>query len=137
MEIAPVTFRTFTTIFTASNPNGLGIFRLIRDFSTKRRLPSRIAMVFIVFSMAFILVFPTFASAMSGYQQNTKAFIRDDSTDQLVPFSSFRPVGFVIHDGDRVNLTKDYVLPSLPERDCRFSLDERYVQNQVNNYENR
>jgi len=48
---------------------------------------------------------------MTGYQQNTKAFIRVEN-GQLLPFSAFNPIAFIIHDGDRVNLTKDYHVPS-------------------------
>lgn len=61
-------------------------------------------MAFIVGTMIFIWAFPTLGSAMTAYSTNVKAFV--NSTDGiLVPFNSFRQVLYVIHDGQRINLT--------------------------------
>jgi hypothetical protein len=109
MEMAPITYKTFTTIFLARDPHGLSIARLIWEFSTKRGLPSRVAMAFIILNMIFVLLFPTLASAMTGYQQNSKAYVKDIN-DQYVPFPSYQPVLYTIADGKRVNLTDRYLV---------------------------
>ncbi|PVI05972.1 hypothetical protein DM02DRAFT_515836, partial [Periconia macrospinosa] len=105
MEIAPVTFDTFRAIFLENTPSIYSISLLIRDFTSRKRLQSRIAMFFIVTSMLFSLLFPTLASAMTGYTTHVIAQI-DDITGKSIPFNEFRLLLFTIHDGQRVNLTK-------------------------------
>ncbi|KAH7092084.1 hypothetical protein FB567DRAFT_625156 [Paraphoma chrysanthemicola] len=104
METTPITFRTYRTIFIQDQSLGLAIPRMIRDFSQRLGLHSTTAMVFIIWTMTFIWIFPTLGSAMTAYSSNVKAFI--NATDsKLVPFDSFRQVLFVIHDGSRINMT--------------------------------
>ncbi|KAH7068137.1 hypothetical protein BKA63DRAFT_521202 [Paraphoma chrysanthemicola] len=109
METTPITFRTYRTIFLQDQSLGLAIPRMIRDFSQRMSLHSTTAMVFIIWTMTFIWIFPTLGSAMTAYSSNVKAFI--NATDsKLVPFDSFRQVLFIIHDGARINLTDGYAL---------------------------
>lgn len=83
------------------------ITRLIRDFASKRGLRSKVAMTFMIITMVFIMVFPTLASAMTGYTANNEAVIKYGNNTQT-PFGSFRQLVAIIHDGDRVNLTNEY-----------------------------
>lgn len=117
METGPVTYEIFWTVFLLKDPHGVSILKLIREFSLNRGLASKIAMGFMVLSMTFILTFPTLASAMTGYQQNNKAFVSDISGN-YVPFSLFSQVSYVIHDGQRVNLTKDYPVVTRDTSKC-------------------
>jgi hypothetical protein len=67
-------------------------------------------MAFMIATMAFIWVFSTFASAMTGYSGNVRPYILDDKQNYIA-FDGFRRVLYVIHDGWRINTTEDYVLP--------------------------
>lgn len=107
MEVQPVTFNTFRIVFLQNESLVLAIPRIIRDFARRRGLQSKFAMTFIVMTMLFILIFPTLGSAMTGYSGNVEAYVPDTSNNNI-PFSSFRPLYYIIHDGDRVGLTKDY-----------------------------
>ncbi|KZM27916.1 uncharacterized protein EKO05_0010306 [Ascochyta rabiei] len=114
MEIQPVTFNTYRTIFLQNESLILAIPRIIRDFSRRRGLHSRSAMVFIVLTMMFVLIFPTLGSAMTGYSGNVEAYVPDSAGNNIL-FSSFRPLYYVIHDGSRVNLTDDYEVLAVQE----------------------
>jgi hypothetical protein len=82
---------------------------MIRDFSARLSLHSRVAMTFIVSTMIFVWSFPTLGSAMTGYRANLQAFI--NGTDgNLVPFNSFRKVYYIVHDGKRINKTDDFAV---------------------------
>ncbi|USP75159.1 uncharacterized protein yc1106_02433 [Curvularia clavata] len=109
MEVMPVTFRTYRTIFLQNGSLLVGIPRLIRDFCSRHALHSRFAMVFMVFTMAFSLAFPTLVSSLTGYKGNVGAFVKT-AQGNYVPFSSFDYVSFVIHDGSRIDLGDDYIV---------------------------
>jgi len=66
-------------------------------------------MCFIVFTMIFILTFPTLASSMTGYSVTNVAFVQS-SDNNLIRFSDFQAVAYVIHDGPRINLTPDFMV---------------------------
>lgn len=107
MTIRPVTFATFRAVFLQNEASFVSIPRLVRDFSKRRGLPSRVAMTFMVTTLVFILIFPTFGSAMTGYSANVESYVQDASQNYL-PFSSFSYVFYVIHDGNRVGLEVDH-----------------------------
>lgn len=93
----------------------LGVTGVIRDFIARRRLKSMTAMIFMAVTMLFVLVWPTVASAMTGYDSNNVAFvkIKDGS---LIPFASFIPLLYIIHDGSRIDgLTDEYLVPCCSE----------------------
>ncbi|KAI3327382.1 hypothetical protein HD806DRAFT_486918 [Xylariaceae sp. AK1471] len=108
----PVTFITFRATFLESTPSLVSTYRMARDLIFRRGFDSKSATIFIVWSMLFILGWPTFAGAATGYTPTTKAFILNYD-DNFVPFSYFRPLAYIIHDGTRMNLTKDYLVPLL------------------------
>ena len=109
MEVMPVTFRTYRTFFLQDQAALIAIPNLIRDFSTRLALHSKVAMTFIISTMVFLFLFPTLGSAMTGYQTNVKAFV-PDSNGNLMAFSGFVHHLYTIHDGDRINKTKDFVV---------------------------
>jgi hypothetical protein len=57
--------------------------------------------------MIFILLFPTLASAMSGYDANVDAYVLD-SDQNLFPFRDYMRIKYVVHDGWRINQTGNY-----------------------------
>ena len=61
--------------------------------------------------MIYVLVFPTLLSAMSGYDGTVRAFI-PDSDKRFIPFEFFQTVFYVVHDGQRVNKTDEYLVTS-------------------------
>lgn len=109
METAPVTYRTFWTSFMQSEASLGSIVRLIRDFASRRGLRSKVAMAFMVITMVFVMVFPTLASAMTGYTANNEAVIKFGNGTQT-SFENFRQIVAIIHDGGRVNLTAEYMV---------------------------
>ncbi|KAI1770824.1 hypothetical protein F4818DRAFT_222256 [Hypoxylon cercidicola] len=110
MNTAPVTYSAFSIIYLQDEPSTVSMFRLIRVFLSGRGFNSRVVMLFMIGSMLFLLLWPTFASAMAGYTTINKAFVQDFNNN-FVPFSEFRPIAYMIHDGWRVDLGGDYAVP--------------------------
>lgn len=113
MNATPVTFNTYRTVFLQNDSSLVAIPRLIRDFARRRGLHSTTAMVFMIATMIFILVFPSFASAMTGYSGRLKSYI-PDASNNYISFDGFRSVLYVIHDGWRIGKTGDYVVTYNP-----------------------
>lgn len=102
-----ITYDTYWTFFMARDANLTNSLVLIRDFAVRKGLRSKVTMIIAVLTMVFVTSWPTIASAMTGYDSNNTGFINlTDSTQ--VPFSSFKPLLYVIHDGSRVGLSDDY-----------------------------
>lgn len=72
-------------------------------------MKSLLATTFIGMSMMFVIAFPTLASAMTGYTPAIQAFVRRDDSS-FVLFSELELTAYVIRDGTRLNLTKDYAV---------------------------
>lgn len=68
-------------------------------------------MFFMILTMIFVLAFPTLASAMTGYSTNNQAMVKTDEVKQVL-FSKFESARYVIHDGNRVNLSINYATSS-------------------------
>ncbi|CAI6339998.1 unnamed protein product [Periconia digitata] len=116
MEVAPITYSSFRTIFVETSPGIYSTARLIRDFTTRKGLHSRIAMIFIIYSAILTLLFSTLASAMTGYTVNNISQMRDYQSNS-VNFTQFKILLYTIHDGDRVGLTRDFLVTSNPMQD--------------------
>ena len=109
----PVTYSTFFQIFLQREPSLRSIYRISRDFSSGRVLHSKLAMWFMVMTMIFALAFSTMAGSMTGYTPAVEGFVKSDNGD-LNRFSTSTNIAYVIHDGDRINLTADYMVSSSP-----------------------
>ncbi|ROW17867.1 hypothetical protein VPNG_00864 [Cytospora leucostoma] len=116
MEHAPITYRTFWTTYMQHEASFRPIIRAIRDFTSRRGLRSKTAMIFMIATMVFIMAFPTLASAMTGYTANNNAVIKFIDGTQA-PFTEFQKFEHIIHDGNRINLTSDYKVFSGKEGD--------------------
>lgn len=77
-------------------------------------------MAFIITSIIFTLLWPTLAGSMTGYTPTSRAFMRD-YTNNLVQFDDICPVSFVVHDGERINKTNEYVISYSSAQDCSAS----------------
>jgi hypothetical protein len=66
-------------------------------------------MVFMVVTMIFLLLWPTLASAMSGYDANVGAYIPDENQN-FVPFNNFTRLLYIVHDGERIKISNDSVV---------------------------
>jgi hypothetical protein len=78
-------------------------------------------MVFMITTLAFIFVFPTFGSAMTGYSANVEPYVQD-RTQNFLPFRTFEYVFFVIHDGSKVGLEDEYAVTVRPKDFSEFTL---------------
>ncbi|KAI1209380.1 uncharacterized protein F4807DRAFT_91772 [Annulohypoxylon truncatum] len=109
MEFTPVTYTVFFTIFLQVEPTFYSTVNIARAFISHRGLRSKIAMGFMVWSMIFLMAWPTVASAMTGYTSVREALVLDYN-GHYIPFREFQPIAYIIHDGWRVNLTGDYIV---------------------------
>jgi hypothetical protein len=110
MEIVPVTYITYRTVFLQNESVFFSILRLIREFTCRRGFHSKVATAFMIATMVFIWIFATFASALTGYSASVKPYILD-AKDNYIAFDGFRRVLYIVQDGWRINKTEDYVLP--------------------------
>ncbi|KAI0199118.1 hypothetical protein F4808DRAFT_471817 [Astrocystis sublimbata] len=102
MTIQPVTFATFRIVFAESGPSVFTTARLLHDFIRYKSLPSRLASVFLIYSILLPLALPTLISSASGYATLNETFIREYNNN-LVPFASFNQT-----NSDREKMTWDY-----------------------------
>lgn len=114
MDDEPVTYRLFRTIFIEKDASLLSTCRIFKSFICQRRLRSKMAMVFITSTMIFILAFPTLISAMSGYDSNVASRLLDRD-DNLIPFTNYTRVLYVIHDGWRIEKDGSYWITDAPD----------------------
>ncbi|KAK4212638.1 hypothetical protein QBC37DRAFT_483654 [Rhypophila decipiens] len=110
MSTQPITYNSFWAIFLDRQPSLVGIYRVIRDFVSHQARRSKSIMIFVPFSMLFVLVFPIMMSAMTGYRPNLAGFVAD-TTNSLIPFEKFVLAAYVLHDGERVGYGRDFVVP--------------------------
>jgi hypothetical protein len=107
MEVHPITYQLFRTVFLEHEASLVSTCSTIKSFLWHRELRSRVAMVFMVCTMIIILAFPTLASAMSGYDANVASYVLDRNAN-YIPFKDFSRVFYVIHDGWRINQDGNY-----------------------------
>ncbi|KAK1655158.1 hypothetical protein BDP81DRAFT_337055 [Colletotrichum phormii] len=103
IQVKPVTYDFFRTIFLQDQPNFWSTWNMVRDFARSRGLRSKVMMIMMVLVTIFILCFPTLGSAMTGYVANNDAYVQG-SDGMLIPFGGFEVVGYVIHDGWRIGM---------------------------------
>ncbi|KAH6663284.1 hypothetical protein F5X68DRAFT_123649, partial [Plectosphaerella plurivora] len=109
MESKPVTYNTYFTTHLESSASVRSTLKMMRDFSTRKGLRSRIAMAIIILDLLFMLAWPTLASIMTGYTSEEASFVRD-SAGNLITTTQINTLAYVIHDGWRVNVSGDYLV---------------------------
>ncbi|KAJ3560864.1 hypothetical protein NPX13_g9159 [Xylaria arbuscula] len=115
METTPMTYSTFTILFTEKSPAFTSLCQLLVEVTRYRRLRSKRATAWVIMSMLFVLAWPTLIAAMTGYTPEIAAYVKDIE-ENLVPYHEFRLISYIIHDGERINLTGDYPVPLEPFR---------------------
>lgn len=105
MVTRPVTYSSFWVIFLSREPSITCLFRIVRDLlpGGPGFLHSKTATVFTLWTMFYMLSFPTLMSSMSGYTPANDAFVKANDLS-LIPFSEFNKVAFVIHDGAKIGV---------------------------------
>ncbi|KAI1157971.1 hypothetical protein F5B18DRAFT_668615 [Nemania serpens] len=107
METTPMTYTTFTILFIEHGPSFTSACQSIRDFMLYRRLKSRLSTSWVILSILFVLAWPTLAAAMSGYSPETGAYVTSIDGN-FVPYNDIQLLAYIIHDGERINLTAPY-----------------------------
>ncbi len=78
MEVYVVPTETFEAI-TIQDQSINGLLKLLKGLTANRGSRSMILMIWYVVGAAYVVVFPSFISAMSGYAANVEAYIEVDS----------------------------------------------------------
>ncbi|KAK4891629.1 hypothetical protein LTR27_009798 [Elasticomyces elasticus] len=68
----------------------------------------RFALLFLAFT--YLLTFPTWMSAVTGYQSHDTAYVKDPADGSLVPTTGWAAPSHLVFDGSRIGLTDDYPL---------------------------
>jgi hypothetical protein len=111
MDIQPINYRLFRTVFLENEASLPSTFNTIRGFVWQRKLRSKTAMIFMATTMIFIIAFPTLTSAMSGYDANVASYVPEDvNNPTYLPFKDFSRALYVIHDGWRIKEDGNYYI---------------------------
>lgn len=86
------------------------IWQLCTSFTKNMKQRDSAAICWIILASAYVVVFPTWVSAMTGYSSNVSPFIETDSGSK-VPWKNRRAL-YKIHDGNRIGKTVDYLVGS-------------------------
>ena len=100
METSSVSYDTFKAI-TLQNNTITGIVLLIKDFLKTSNKRGQVAIAWTIFAGSFVLLIPTWMSAMTGYTADTQPFV-SDKVGRWLPYEGFEPVIYIIHDGARL-----------------------------------
>lgn len=106
METSPISQDTFKAV-TLLNNSGWGILMMLKDFSKNKSVRARFVIFWMLLSGAFILILPTWVSAMTGYTADAQAFVNETSGN-MSPMKDFHPIVYTIHDGERIGKTNDF-----------------------------
>ncbi|KAK5741329.1 hypothetical protein LTR17_004036 [Elasticomyces elasticus] len=68
----------------------------------------RFALLFLAFT--YLLTFPTWMSAVTGYQSHDTAYVKDPADGSLVPTEGWAAPSHLFFDGSRIGLTDNYPL---------------------------
>jgi len=89
MESSSVSSETFK-VMTLKNNTIFGVLRLIRGFLKTGGTRAKVAMFWTILSALFVLLVPTWLSAMTGYRADIEGFVTDNNNN-LVPADDFLP----------------------------------------------
>lgn len=112
----PLKLATFRAIFLKDN-SWTSFFGLLTDLTSRwcfklgrKHVKEGLVMVFLVFSILFVMIFPTLAGAMTGYTATYAAFIKDFD-DNFARFETFTPIVYNISDDRYIDFTTTPVVP--------------------------
>lgn len=98
METTSVPHDTFKAI-TLQNDTFWGVLMLIRNFHRTGGRRAKGMMAWIITAACFVLLVPTWLSAMTGYVADIQPFVAD-SDNGMLPLSRYTPVIYTIHNGE-------------------------------------
>lgn len=100
METSSVSHDTFKAV-TVQSGTASGITVLGKDFFKNRTPRAKLAIFWTILAGVFVLVVPTWLSAMTGYTADITAYV-SDRDGNLIRAANFRPVIYTIHDAERI-----------------------------------
>lgn len=115
MEHQTIPIGTFEAV-ALQDATGIAFYKQISNFLAIKNWRHQLRIFWIILSTLFIVAFPTLASAMTGYAPVTNPFLKGQD-GQLIPFTSYRQVRYIIHDADRVGLASPLILSNVPPDD--------------------
>lgn len=120
----PLSFAAFHTIFLESEPSIFSSWNVATSFIFQKHLVSKVVSAFVIFVMFFILAWPTLISAATGYAPITQAVIQEqleggETDPNLIAFSRFQPIAYVIHDFWRVNALNTNLIVYNTSNECK------------------
>jgi hypothetical protein len=96
----------------------VALCKQIRNFLSIRSWQHKLRILWIILSTLFIVCFPTLVGAMTGYAPLTDPFVQGDA-GELIPFTSYLDVRYIVHDAERVGLESPLILSNVPAgTDC-------------------
>ncbi|KAK5059893.1 hypothetical protein LTR84_009776 [Exophiala bonariae] len=129
MESTSVSYGTYEAI-TLQSGSITGSLKLARDLFKNPTMRAKFLIFWIIISALFVLLFPTMASAMSGYAANIDAYIATDDGN-MIPYSKFHLIRYIIHDAHRLgdDFGKDHKVATGSKQptevaDVTYSADE-------------
>ncbi|KAI0514729.1 hypothetical protein F5B22DRAFT_647485 [Xylaria bambusicola] len=135
----PLSFAVFHAIFSDNEPSIVSAWRVTKSLIFQKRLASKLSSAYIIFSMLFILAWPTFVSSSTGYVPITQLVISEkgnDASPNLIPFSHFRPVAYTIQDFWRVDTLNTSLVVVDDSEECIYDPEEIecYLPWSISNY---
>lgn len=112
MQNTAVPHDTFKAI-TLQNDTFFGLWRLITNFTKfggHRMVANRVWMVWMILSAGFVLLVPTWLSAMTGYVSDLNPYVTLENNN-AVPLESFTPAVYFIYDAVRLNVSQWVTVP--------------------------
>lgn len=102
MQTTAVPHDTFRAV-TLQNDSIYGLLVLIRNFPRiMGRASTTLWMVWMIISASFVLLFPTWLSAMTGYVSDLSPYISLQDDTRVPLTKGIRPLIYTIHDGARL-----------------------------------
>ena len=96
----------------------LAFYKQVSSFLSIRNWRHQLRILWIILSTLFIVAFPTLVGAMTGYAPVTDPFLKGQD-GQLIPFTSYRQVRYIVWDADRVGLPSPLVLGNIIDGSVR------------------
>ncbi|KAK3987144.1 hypothetical protein QBC44DRAFT_246574 [Cladorrhinum sp. PSN332] len=111
VQRTPIKYATFQESFLQQEPSVLRVCQFLKGLEIFPPLYPMWIKAFMGFTLLMSMVFPTAASAMTGYTPRMEAFVKDKFGNALIQFSDFDLLAYKIIDGQRIALTPQSMVP--------------------------
>jgi hypothetical protein len=120
MESDPVSYDLYTAI-SISGSGILSAARLVKQIVSRRSWKWVYLLTSLALALSWVLAWPTMMSAMTGYVANDDLYVRLRNRDlaSYTNWENYRMTNLFIeiYDGQRIGLTKDYLLSYAKQQD--------------------